>query len=229
MGGKLTLGSLPDPVFEGTDWRSQVLTDRKANFMFPRILALSLLTATIANCSPNNSERARAGGGDQMSMMGEGDVPDQGNGGMMNRGMMDDAGSMGDMMTIRRLLSNHEQIEREVQNIPGGVRSVTVSDDPKITELIRRHVREMKARYSRGQPIRMMDPLFRELFRHRDRATLTIEDIPGGVRVSHTSDDPEVASLIRQHAHRFVSEAAEQGMERAMQPTELPEGYAPAN
>ena len=203
--------------------------------MFPRILALSLLMATIANCSPSNSERAREGGGGQMGtmgmmgMMGGGDVRDQGNGGMMNRGMMDDAGSMGDMMTIRRLLSNHEQIEREVENIPGGVRSVTVSDAPEITELIRRHVREMKARYSRGQPIRMMDPLFRELFRHRDRATLTIEDIPGGVRVSHTSDDPEVASLIRQHAHRFVSEAAEQGMERVMQPTELPEGYAPAN
>ena len=38
--------------------------------MFPRILALSLLMATIANCSPSNSERAREGGGGQMGTMG---------------------------------------------------------------------------------------------------------------------------------------------------------------
>src|SRR3546814_8363584 len=44
---------------------------------------------------------------------------------------------------------------------------------------------------------------------------------------SHTSDDPNVVLLIRQHAHRFVSEAAEEGMSRAMRPTPLPNGYSP--
>lgn len=143
--------------------------------------------------------------------------------------MMDGPGSMGDMMTIRQLLASHEQVERNVENVPGGVRTVTVSDNPEVMELIRLHVRQMKERYSRDQPIRMMDPIFRELFRHRDRATLEIEDVPGGVRVLHTSQDPEVASLIRQHAHEFVSEAAEQGMQRSMRSTPLPEGYRPQN
>ncbi len=50
-------------------------------------------------------------------------------------------------------------------------------------------------------------------------------DIPDGIRVTHTSDDPQVVLLIRQHARRFVGEAAEQGMSRAMRPTPLPEGY----
>jgi len=67
--------------------------------------------------------------------------------------------------------------------------------------------------------------IFRELFANRDRITLKIEDIPGGVRVLPTCDDPQVAALIRQHAHHFVSEAAEQGMASAMRPTPLPKGY----
>lgn len=50
-----------------------------------------------------------------------------------------------------------------------------------------------------------------------------------GVRVLHTSEDPKITSLIRQHAHEFVSEAAEQGMQRAMRPTAVPEGYSLEN
>ncbi|CAN5857204.1 hypothetical protein BH23GEM7_BH23GEM7_25020 [soil metagenome] len=144
--------------------------------------------------------------------------------------MMSHEGMMGPQMmqqmrVIRRLLVNHEKIERQVEDIPGGVRTITRSDDPEVAELIRTHVRQMKERFEQDMPIRMMDPVFRELFEHRERAHLEYEEIPGGVRVTHTSEDPQVVLLIRQHAHRFVSEAAEQGMRRAMQPTPLPEGY----
>lgn len=136
---------------------------------------------------------------------------------------------MRDMRPIHALLTNHEKVERRVEDIPNGVRTITTSDDPEVAELIRTHVRQMKSRYERDQPIRMMDPVFRELFRNRDKASLDYEDVPGGIRVTHTSDDPQVVLLIRQHARGFVSEAAEQGMSRAMRPTPLPEGYrAPA-
>lgn len=160
--------------------------------------------------------------------------------GMMGRGMpamermpdwmisderMMDAGMMHDMRTIHGLLGNPGKIDRQVEDLPNGVRTVTTSDDPAIARLIRTHVRQMEARYARGQTIRMMDPVFRELFRHRDKASLVYQDIPGGLRVTHTSDDPQVVLLIRQHARRFVSEAAEQGMRRAMHGTPLPEGY----
>jgi quercetin dioxygenase-like cupin family protein len=40
--------------------------------------------------------------------------------------------------------------------------------------------------------------------------------------VVETSDDPEVVALIRQHAHRAVSEFVERGMDRAHEPTPLP-------
>jgi hypothetical protein len=38
---------------------------------------------------------------------------------------------------------------------------------------------------------------------------------------------PENQLLIRQHAHRAVSEFVDQGMPRAMRPTPLPQSYSP--
>lgn len=183
-------------------------------------LSALALAGALAACSPGTARQSDSDEG-QMGMMG-------GSGERMSRGMMQDmmgSHAMGDMHAIRALLARHESIDRRVENIPGGVRTTTVSDDPETAELIRSHARDMRARYDRAQPIRMMDPLFRELFRTREQARMEITDIPGGVRVVHTSADPQVALLIRQHAHRFVSEAAEEGMRRAMRPTPLPQGY----
>jgi hypothetical protein len=183
-------------------------------------LAFSLMA-----CSP----REEPGSNGAMAGMMEDGMPmmrDMPEGMMSGEGMMG-PGMMQDMRPIHGLLTNHERIERRVEDIPGGVRTVTTSSDPKIAQLIRAHVRQMKERYARGQPIRSMDPVFRELFRNRHRASLEYEDIPGGIRVTHTSNDPNVVLLIRQHARRFVSEAAAEGMRRAMRPTPLPEGYRP--
>lgn len=188
-----------------------------------RRCAVIAATMPLLACSPGERK------GSAQDMMMSGDMPMMGepsdrassNGmmGMMGGSMMEDMGS------IRGLLADHEKVERRVEDIPNGVRTVTTSDDPEVAALIRRHVRQMAARYDRDQPIRMMDPVFRELFRNRDRASLNYQDIPGGIRVTHTSDDPNVILLIRQHARHFVSEAAEEGMTRVMRPTPLPEGY----
>ncbi len=143
---------------------------------------------------------------------------------MMSGGMMDE-NMMRDMGPIHGLLMQHEKVHRTVEEIPGGVRTVTTSEDPQVTDLIRTHVREMKERIEKGQPIRQMDPLFREIFRHHEKIRLEVEDVPGGVRATETSDDPQVSLLIRQHAKRAVSEFVQGGMNRAMQGTPLPEGY----
>lgn len=179
------------------------------------------MALALAACSP----RAEPGPNGAMAGMMQNSTPM-----MRDMGMMSGEGMMGpemmqDMRPIHGLLTSHQKIERRVEDILGGVRTITTSDDPRVAELIRAHVRQMKDRYARGQPIRAMDPVFRELFRNRHKASLEFQDIPGGIRVTHTSNDPQVALLIRQHARRFVSEAAEQGMRRAMRPTPLPEGY----
>ncbi|MBA3511143.1 hypothetical protein [Sphingomonas sp.] len=185
-------------------------------------LALALLACSPAGEPASNRGMARTM---QSGMPMMRDMPQ---GMMAGEGMMG-PGMMQDMRPIHGLLASHDKIQRRVEDIPNGVRTITTSKDPEVAEMIRTHVRQMKARYSRGQPIRNMDPVFRELFRNRHKASLDYEDIPGGIRVTHTSDDPQVVLLIRQHARRFVSEAAKEGMSRAMRPTPLPEGYrAPA-
>jgi hypothetical protein len=83
----------------------------------------------------------------------------------------------------------------------------------------------MKNRIERGDPIRLMDPVFREIFEHHTEIAIDVEAIPGGVLVVETSANPQVELLIRQHAHRAVSEFVAQGMARAMRPTPLPSGY----
>lgn len=173
------------------------------------------LALALTACSPRDQDAD----GTMASMMR--DMPQ----GMMSGEGMMGPGMMRDMRPIHGLLTSHQRIERRVEDIPGGVRTITTSDDPRVAGLIRSHVRQMKARYARGQAIRMMDPVFRELFRNRHKASLEYEDVPGGIRVTHTSSDPQVALLIRQHARSFVSEAANEGMSRAMRTTPLPEGY----
>lgn len=195
-----------------------------------RTWLLALIGPAVLACSSPERQPAAANMQEALTsssaMMGGG-MPTMRNGmmggGNLGGGMM--GASMAEMRVIRGLVGSPDQIERTVENVPGGVRTVTTSDNPRVAELIRTHVRQMRASYERDQPIRTLDPVFRELFANRDRITLQIENIPGGVRVLHTSDDPRVAALIRQHANHFVSEAAEQGMPRLMRQTPLPEGY----
>lgn len=156
-------------------------------------------------------------------MEGDGMMSEEMRQAMMSRGMGPEM--MEDMRPIRSMLMNHEQIERRVENLENGVQTWTTSNDPAIASAIRTHVRQMKERMEEAKPIRQMDPLFRELFRHADKIDMQIEDIENGVRVLETSEDPQVVKLIQQHANRAVSEFAEQGMSRAMQPTPLPAGY----
>lgn len=148
--------------------------------------------------------------------------------GRMGQGM--GSGRMGegmgeDMDTIHSLLADHTAIERRVEDLPNGVETWTESDDPEVAARIRQHVRQMYARLENDQPMRRWDPLFVEIFENADAIHMEIEDTPRGVRVVETSEDPKVVALIRQHAHRAVSEFVERGMDRAHEPTPLPEGY----
>lgn len=63
-------------------------------------------------------------------------------------------GVMRDMLVIRDLLLNHEKIHRQVQNLPNGIHSETTSLDPRIADLIKAHVHQMKHRIDHDQPIR---------------------------------------------------------------------------
>jgi uncharacterized protein YdcH (DUF465 family) len=157
------------------------------------------------------------------SMMQDGMMSEDMRKAMMSKGMGPEM--MEDMMAIRKLLMQHEKINRRVENLENGVKTRTTSEDPEIAAAIQKHVRQMHERIKEKKPIRQMDPLFREIFDHADKIDMEIEDLENGVLVLETSEDPQVVKLIQQHAHRAVSEFVERGMQRAMQPTPLPEGY----
>lgn len=185
--------------------------DRRA--LLKHLAALGLLTTTPAILAGCDNDGA-------MPMMGGSSSGDP----MMNDGMMDPA-MMADMATIHDLLANHEKIRRSVEDIDGGIRSTTTSDDPHLASLIADHVGAMRSRLADNRPIRQGDPLFREIFKHQADITITIEAVPGGVQITETSANPQVQLLIRQHARAAVSQFVASGMNRAMQPTPLPEGY----
>ncbi len=178
------------------------------------------LTVGLALAAPLYAQMGAMPGASPRAGMGGGMMGCKGMGGMMG-------GSMQDMMPIHSLLMNHDEITRTVQDIPGGVRTVTTSRDPQIAQTIRTHVWQMKARLAKDEPIRQGDPLFRQLFLHPGEINLQVQDIAGGMRTTETSKNPQVTLLIRQHARRAVSEFVKYGMPRAMEPTPLPKGYRP--
>ena len=158
-----------------------------------------------------------------MGLMQDGMMSEEMHKAMMSRGMGPEM--MEDMMAIHQLLMQHEKISRRVENLGNGVKTWTTSEDPEIAAAIQKHVRQMHERIKEKKPIRQMDPLFREIFKHADKIEMEIEDLSNGVLVVEISEDPQVVKLIQQHAHKAVSEFVEHGMQRAMQPTPLPEGF----
>jgi hypothetical protein len=69
----------------------------------------------------------------------------------------------------------------------------------------------MHERLLHGRPIHVCDELFAEIFAHASAITMTVEDLPLGVKVTETSRDPYVTKLIRAHA-ALVSKFVENGM-----------------
>ncbi len=143
---------------------------------------------------------------------------------MSGTGTMD-AEMMQEVPVIHDLLARHQDIRRTVDDFSYGIRASTTSARPEVAELIRAHAEQMKSRLERGAALRQLDPLFAEIFEHYQRIDLDIEHLPNGVRVSESSRDPVTVMLIRQHAHRAVSEFVAAGMNRAVRPTPLPPGY----
>lgn len=199
---------------------SETVKNSSLALMFSICLALF-------SCGNNNQKDRGMMKGEGMTedegMMRDGMMSEEMREAMMSRGMGPEM--MEDMMAIRKLLMQHEKINRQVENLDNGVKTWTTSEDPEIAAAIQKHVRQMHERIKENKPIRQMDPLFREIFDNAEKIKMEIKDMENGVLVIETSEDPRVVKLIQQHANRAVSEFVKQGMQRAMQPTPLPEGY----
>lgn len=137
------------------------------------------------------------------------------------KGQGKDAGFLADRDLFHFLLENRARIRRTVKEIPGGVDTLTESEDPKIAAAIRDHVASMYRRVEEGRPIHLRDPLFAEIFRHTDKIRMEVKKTDGGVRVRETSKDPYVAKLIQAHA-KVVSAFLKNGHAEVMKNHPLP-------
>lgn len=174
------------------------------NYRLPAMLTMFLLALLVAD----GYAQAQQGHG-----FGKGRGP--------GRGGANDQRRADDQADFQYLLTNHEKINRSVTELSNGVETLTESDDPKVAAKIKEHVKWMKVRVDKNQPIRMRDPLFAELFRNADKIDMKYEETDKGVRTTEISDDPKVATLIKAHA-KVVSGFVERGFDEAMKNHEVP-------
>lgn len=106
-----------------------------------------------------------------------------------------------DEVLYHELLSRHAEIERVTTAIENGIHTTTriTSGDEKLVRILQEHVLGMKKRYDGGRAVRSWDMLFVELFDHREAIKMQWKMLKNGIRVSLTSDDPNVVEIIHRH------------------------------
>jgi len=136
--------------------------------------------------------------------------------GMMGSGGMMGAATTADMSSYMDLFDHHTAIRRTVEQVPGGVRTTTESDDPALAARLQAHVSSMYGHLQQGQEVQCMSDslplLFRNAGGYQRRLTLTAK----GVSVTETSSDPQLTQAIRAHAQEITS-FVDEGMPAMMQ------------
>lgn len=129
-----------------------------------------------------------------------------------------------DQSIFHELLRRHEAIQREVEEIPNGIRARTWTADPDLVPLLHMHAKEMHKRVKEKFGLRFWDPAFAELFAQADKVEMIVTLTENGVDVFETSTDLNVVKLIRAHG-ATVSAFVEHGGRAASQESPLPADY----
>ena len=129
-------------------------------------------------------------------------------GGFMGAGHMD-------MSRYMEMFMRHSEINRVVEDIPGGVRTTTESDSPDLATLLHTHVPSMYAHVDQGTEIMCMSQSLPTLFRRPADYHRQLTVTPKGVVAVETADDPDLAQAIRAHA-REVTGFVHDGMPAMM-------------
>jgi hypothetical protein len=130
-----------------------------------------------------------------------------------------DGGMMGvdatDMSRYMDMFNRHNDINRVVEEVPGGVRTTTDSTAPDLVAQLQAHVSSMYSHVGQGTEVMCMSQSLPTLFRnsssYRRQLTLT----PTGVIAEESADDPHLTQAIRDHA-KEVSGFVRDGMPAMM-------------
>ena len=114
-----------------------------------------------------------------------------------------------DEVLYHELLKRHDEIERSTKKIEDGIETITriTSNDERLIKILQDHALGMKKRVDGRRAIRSWDPLFIELFDHKDKINMSWEMLQDGIKVTLTSEDTKVRELIDLHdetLHAFV-------------------------
>ncbi len=111
------------------------------------------------------------------------------------------------------MFRNFNKIDRRVENLPNGIRTVTYSSDEKVMEVLISHVTGMIDRVEDGRDpqIRIQSPTLDIFFERHDRLTTDIDLTEEGIVVTQTTDDPELIQALHTHAAE-VTAMADRGM-----------------
>ena len=105
-------------------------------------------------------------------------------------------------------------IEREVELLENGIRTVTRSDDAEVAAALISHIAGMTGRVAdKDDPkIFIQSPTLDIIFERGDSIVTEIEPVDGGLAVLQTSDDPEVVKALQVHAAE-VTAMVDRGMD----------------
>jgi hypothetical protein len=135
-------------------------------------------------------------------------------GGMMSGGMMGSATSA-DMTLYMDLFNRHTEIQRTVEEVPGGIRTTTESDAPDLVAQLQAHVSSMYTHLNQRAEVTCMSGSLPTLFRNPSGYRRQIALTSKGVTVTETSGDPALTRAIRAHAQE-VSGFVRDGMPAMM-------------
>ncbi len=131
-----------------------------------------------------------------------------------------DGGMMGvgpaDMRIYMDMFMRRSQINRVVEEIPGGVRTTTESNSPDLAAQLQAHVSSMYDRLGQGSEVMCMSQSLPTLFRNAAGYRRKLTFTPTGVIAEETTDDPNLVLYVREHA-REVSGFVRDGMPAMMQ------------
>jgi hypothetical protein len=116
-------------------------------------------------------------------------------------GMGVDAADMG---RYTEMFNRHSEITRTVEEIPGGVRTVTQSNSPDLVALLQAHVSSMYSHLDQAAEVMCMSGSLPTLFRHANGYRRQLTFTPTGVIAEETADDPALTQAIRAHAQEVT-------------------------
>jgi hypothetical protein len=121
-----------------------------------------------------------------------------------------------DMSKYMNMFMRHTELRRNVEEIPGGIRTTTESDSPDLVAELQAHVSSMYSHVNQGSEVTCMSSSLPTLFRRAPDYHRQLTFTAKGVVAEETASDPDLTNAIRAHA-REVTGFVVEGMPAMMQ------------